>query len=126
MQIKQLAFKKFTNVLEVFDVIYSILSLYRAGGFTVTATMKAETHLKNYLKLVLYHGTLILFIFQAFTENYSNTGFVLLDSGINYAMIIVACCGMFLELRYFRDRFQLWNIALKYHECDVLVFTLFI
>ena len=121
MKFKLPLLQKFVNVLQVFDFIQCVLSTFRARGYSVTATNQAETHLRNYLKLFLYYSLLLWFVYNAITKKYSTTGFLLFDSGINVAMIFVSICGVLLELRYFSHCFLCWQIALKFHEFDLLV-----
>lgn len=112
---------KITNVMQLFNIIYTILTASRAGGFTVNSSYEPETKFRNYMKFVLYQGVLWTFLYKGLTEKYSNTGFFLLDSGLNSTMLFNLVCGTFLELRYFKDRFYIWDIALRLAECDLQV-----
>lgn len=112
---------KIGNVLELFNFIYQILTLSRAGGFTVNSSYVAETKFWNYLKFVLYQAVLWISLYFCLTEKYSNTCIPLLDGGLNITMTFTIVFGIYLELRYFKDRFVTWEVALRLAECDLLL-----
>lgn len=109
------------QVLHNFNKIYSILSFFRARGFSVTESFEFTTKTSDYVGVFCYQVILLYFMYETFSSDFSNTGFKLLDNGVNYAMRYFVFARSILELKFFLLRFKLWGIAKCFNKCDSLV-----